>query len=247
MPTKFYKFFNVLAFFTTLFVNYLANALPINGVKTYEISNKYFNEFAPAGITFSIWGIIYSLILGLMVGQFFKSTPERDTAIRHLSPYFILNCLLNAAWLLSWHYDILGLSVLLMLPILWTLFRINVITTLALSPNQWLKAALGVYFGWICVATIANMTTWLVSLGWNGFGLSPTFWVGSLIAIGANIAAATTWRLRNMYIGAAFVWAFLGIIIRQNQLHGAFTPISWAAITWVMPIIVSMFYSKTFK
>lgn len=50
--------------------NYLANALPIGGVTTGEASDSYGNLFTPAGITFSIWGLIYLLLLGYTIYQF---------------------------------------------------------------------------------------------------------------------------------------------------------------------------------
>lgn len=46
-------------------VNALANILPINGIDTGAISDSYPNLFAPAGLTFSIWGVIYLLLLAI--------------------------------------------------------------------------------------------------------------------------------------------------------------------------------------
>jgi hypothetical protein len=245
------KILNVIALVGVIIVNYLANALPINGIKTNVISDKNANEFAPAGITFSIWGVIYSLLIAVVIWQFLKNSSAKEEAIEKISPLFILNCILNSLWLFLWHYELLALSVIVMLGILFTLLRLNTVISYDLSSNlanrTLLKAAFGVYLGWICIATIANITTWLVSINWNAFGLSPTFWTGGIIGVGALIAALTTWRKRNLFIGVAVVWAFLGIIIKQNQMHAAFTPISWAAMTWAMPVIVSIFYSRTFK
>ena len=59
-----------LAFFAVISINYLANALPIGGVTTGQASDALPNLFTPAGITFSIWGIIYLLLLGYTVYQF---------------------------------------------------------------------------------------------------------------------------------------------------------------------------------
>ncbi|PLX06432.1 MAG: hypothetical protein C0596_18375 [Marinilabiliales bacterium] len=66
------KILNVVLFIAMVYVNFLANSLPINGQSTGEISNAYSNLFAPAGITFSIWGIIY-LALGVSSVLLFKS------------------------------------------------------------------------------------------------------------------------------------------------------------------------------
>ncbi len=245
------KILNIIALLAVLTVNYLANALPINGIRTNVISDKNYNEFAPAGITFSIWGVIYSLIIAVMVWQFIGKNAAKEETIQKITLLFIVNCVFNSAWLFMWHYEFLAVSIVVMLGILYTLVRLNTVISFDLAPQTptrpLLKAAFGVYLGWICIATIANVTTWLVSTHWGAFGLSATFWTGGLIGIGSLIAAYSTWRLRNMFIGIAVIWALLGIIIKQNQLHADFTPISWAAMTWAMPVFVSIFYSRTFK
>jgi hypothetical protein len=239
---------NAIALLIVLVMNYLANALPLNGVVTAVISNKYYNEFAPAGITFSIWGIIYSLVIALIVWQFVPKNPIKDDVVQQFGFWFMLNGALNSIWLLLWHYEWLGLSIIVMLGILYTLVQLNRIENRASTQNlpaKWLpQATFGVYLGWICVATIANITTFLVSIQWNKFGLSDTFWTGLMIGVGALAAALLTVRFKNIFIGLAVIWALIGIAIRQNQLHSEFTAISWAAATWGLAVIVSLFYGK---
>jgi translocator protein len=238
------KILSIAAFMGTLTVNYLANALPINGVTSADISNKYHNEFAPAGITFTIWGIIYLLLIGTVIWQFKLVGKSIDT----LNKWFAANSLLNATWLFAWHYDILPLTLVLMLGILYTLVQINKTITEDLPDTlsfKWLpQSAFGVYLGWICIATIANFTTFLVSINFNKFGLTDTFWTGAVIGIGSITAAMLVVRFKNIYIGLAVIWALAGIIIRQNQLHGHFTAISWAAVTYGLAVVVSLFYAK---
>jgi translocator protein len=238
------KILSLLAFIAVLVVNYLANALPLNGVTTGDISNKYYNEFAPAGITFSIWGIIYLLLIGTVIWQF----NLKSAAIDNLNKWFIANSLVNVAWLLAWHYEIMALTLILMIGILFTLVQINKIIVEELPDSlskKWLpKSAFGVYLGWICIATIANFTTFLVYLNFNKFGLSDTFWTGAVIGIGSITAAMLVVRYRNIHVGLAVIWALAGIIIRQNQLHDHFTAISWAAVTYGLAVVASLFFAK---
>lgn len=251
MKTSTLKVLNVVALLITLTVNYLANALPINGMDTGIISDKYYNEFAPAGITFAIWGVIYTLLIAFVIWQFVPKNSLKDEAVDKIGLLFIINCLLNAMWLFLWHYELLAISILVMIGILYTLIQLNIVISMKIAlqtpAKALLKAAFGVYLGWICIATIANVTTWLVSTGWNGFGFEATFWTGGMIGIGGITASMITIRYKNLFIGVAVVWAFIGIIIKQNQSHDAFTPISWAAMTWALPVIVAMIYSRTFK
>jgi hypothetical protein len=242
------KIFNVLALIVVLIVNYLANAWPINGIKTNVISDRYANEFAPAGITFSIWAVIYSLILGLMVWQFIGRNHLKVSAIKSFSIWFMMNCVLNACWLFSWHYEAFVISLMLMLGILFTLVKLNQIEHTEISPytpSKWLiQSAFGIYLGWICIATIANFTVFFVSIHFGKWGLSDTFWAGGVIGIGSITAALLVLRFKNIYIGLAVIWALIGIIIKQNQLHGQFTAISWAAVTYGLTVVASLFYGR---
>ena len=54
----------LLTFAAMITVNALANILPINGLGTGDVSDSYPNLFAPAGLTFAIWGVIYVLLAG---------------------------------------------------------------------------------------------------------------------------------------------------------------------------------------
>ena len=248
MKTTTLKIFNALALVLVLVVNYLANALPLNGVKTADVSNKYFNEFAPANITFSIWAVIYTLIIGWVVWQFLGQNHLKMIAVKKLSLMFIINCVLNAFWLLAWHHEAFVITLMLMVGILLTLVQLNKIEYHDLSPHtpsKWLMAsAFGVYLGWICIATIANFTTFLVSIHFSKFGLSDTFWTGGVIGIGSITAALLVVRFKNIYIGLAVIWALVGIVIRQEQLHEHFTAISWAALTYGLAVVASLFYGK---
>ena len=242
------KIFNVLALLIVLVVNYLANALPINGVKTNVISERYANEFAPANITFSIWAVIYTLILGIMIWQFIGKNHLKATAIKAFSIWFVMNCVLNAAWLFAWHSEAFVITLILMLGILFTLVQLNKVERHKISPHtpsEWLlQSAFGIYLGWICIATIANFTVFFVSIHFSKLGLSDTFWTGGVIGIGSITAALLVVRFKNIYIGLAVIWALIGIVIRQNQLHDHFTPISWAALTYGLAVVVSLFYGR---
>lgn len=153
-------------------VNALANALPINGRTTGGVSDAYPNLFAPAGLTFSIWGVIY-LLLGLHVlyqlGLFRSGgTSDRGALLNRVGLLFSATSVANVSWILAWHYDLIGLSTVLLATMLVLLIVITrTILRADLSPRERLLVRLpfSVYFGWITVATIANITVWLVSVG----------------------------------------------------------------------------------
>ncbi|MFO7844077.1 MAG: tryptophan-rich sensory protein, partial [Bacteroidales bacterium] len=169
------KIFVVLTYVGMVVVNYLANSLPINDRTTGEISNAYPNLFSPAGITFSIWGLIYLLLAGYVVYQFTKSGQNQKKLLQKVNIYFIATSVANICWVFAWHYDFIGLSLLIMAALLFFLIRIADILRdeqLTLQDKLFVHAPFSVYFGWITVAAIANATVFLVSIGWNGFGMA---------------------------------------------------------------------------
>jgi hypothetical protein len=217
----------VLGFVVMIVVNALANIIPINGVGTGQISDKYVNLFAPAGYVFSIWLVIY-ILLGMysfyQYGLFRRRSDMSDRVIFRVNQYFIVSSLLNTAWIFAWHYEKIGLSLLLMLGIFYVLLQARITITHRSTLNHdekiSVKLPFSVYFGWICVATIANVTTFLVSINWNRFGLREDIWTMIILGIGATIGLITTLKWKDLAYGAVFVWAYTGILVKHLSLSG---------------------------
>ena len=114
---------NLAAYALMILLNVLSNALPINDQTMPEISAKYPSLFTPAGFTFSIWGVIYLALLVFLVWQALPAQ-RSNIKIAAISIYFKLNCMLNALWIVVWHYDLVVVSLLVMLAILVTLVLI---------------------------------------------------------------------------------------------------------------------------
>jgi hypothetical protein len=206
------RYANILLFIVMIVMNYLANALPLNNKTTGQLSDSFPNLFVPAGVTFSIWGIIYLLLLAFCLVQF---TASNQAVVSQIGWLFSLSCLFNALWIVTWHYGKMPLSVMVMLGLLVSLIFINI--AIREMPFGLVKAAFGVYLGWICIATIANVTALLVHYNWNGLGISEETWTIVMIAIGTLVVAATLWRLSNPFIGLSVVWAFAGIMIKRQD------------------------------
>jgi hypothetical protein len=224
-----------VAFGAAIIVNALAVRLPLNDRTTGELSDLYPNLFVPAGITFSIWSVIYVVVAAWTVAQFTRGGRELGERV---APAFALSSVLNAAWIFAWHYEQVALSVLIMLGLLATLLRINTLLLRDAGGRRLPRAAFGVYLGWICVATVANVTTLLVALGWDGAGISAAAWA-TVLVVGAAVAASfAVLRLDNPYIGAAVVWALAGIVLnRWDDVRViAFTAIAMALVVGAVAI-----------
>jgi hypothetical protein len=205
------KYLNLILFAGMIVMNYLANALPLNNKTTGELSDSFPNLFVPAGITFSIWGVIYLLLLIYSILQF---TLADKATIDNISWLFAISCLFNAMWIVAWHYGRLPMSLIIMAGLLISLIYINMM--ICHLPVGIIKAAFGVYLGWICIAVIANVTALLVSNNWNGFGISQEAWTIIMILIGSIITVLALYRFNNPFIGLVVIWAFAGIIIKRS-------------------------------
>jgi len=217
----------LVSYILMIVVNTLANMMPLNGINTGEISNNYANLFAPTGFTFAIWGLIYLLLaayvlyqLGLFDGN--KSEANKKLVSR-VGILFSVSSFANAAWIFCWHYDYIPLSVLLMLVILLCLIFINEAIKkeeLAVRDKIFIRLPFSVYFGWITVATVANVTVLLVSLGWNGFGLAPEVWTVIILVVAALIGGVTSIVNRDVAYGAVILWAYVGILFKHISASG---------------------------
>lgn len=214
------RIFALLAYIAMIVVNFLATSLPINNRGTGEISDAYSNLFAPAGITFSIWGLIY-LLLAIYVIYQFKS--KNDSLLKKINILFIITSIANILWIFAWHYDYIGLSLALMLVLLIGLIKIadtlrsNELTA---EEKKFIGIPFSVYFGWITVATIANVTVFLVSINWGGFGIAEFIWTSIILLIGATIGILRMNKDKSVAYGLVLVWAYLGILLKHLSNDG---------------------------
>jgi hypothetical protein len=233
------RYINILFFAIMIVMNYLANALPLNGKTTGELSDAFPNLFVPAGLTFSIWGVIYLLLLVFCVTQF---TSSNQAVMSRMGWFFAVSCIFNALWIVAWHYDRLPFSLILMLGLLASLIWINIIVKDL--PYGLIKAAFGIYLGWICIATIANITAILVSNNWSGFGISGETWTVIMIIAGALITVLALWKLDNPFIGLSVVWAFTGIMIKRQVDYRTIFIVAGVALAVVAIMLLLAFFKK---
>ncbi len=222
---------NLVAFAFVILLNVLSNALPINGQTMPEISAKYPSLFTPAGFAFSIWGVIYLLLLGFVI---YQALPAQRTsaALSGIGKWFKINCAANALWIVVWHYDLLVISLLLMLVILATLVMIyrellKRIDDAGIVQHLSLYLPFSLYTGWITIATIANISVLQTANGWNDAGLTAVQWTLVKLALAGAIGATVIARTRDAAFVLVIAWAAYGIYVKQSA-----TPeVSGAALT----------------
>ena len=242
-----FKWANIIAFTAMVAVNILADVIPIGGYTTAEVSKIYPNLFTPAPFTFAIWGVIYILLAGF---AFLYQTGVIDHNPRfteRILGWFILSCAMNIGWLLSWHFDAIGLSVLFMLGLLISIIAMNERTD-DIKPSLFeslvVKLPLGLYFGWITVATIANISVWFVSIGVSLPAAAEQIVTVIIMLIGTGIAGIVLTLKEDPFYGIAVAWGYAGIIVR-HIVGGGYPVIVAAAIVSVL-IVLSLTVSPLF-
>ena len=216
------KYFSLILFSLVIYTNYLANALPIGGVTTGEVSDLLDNLFTPTGFTFSIWGVIYLSLFIFLIILFWVSESLKPFISKVLF-LFNINCLLNISWIFAWHYMVFPLSLIIMLGLLYTLILISRVikTNYKDFKSNYLynitSFSFNIYFGWITVATIANFTGLLVSLEWGGFGISHELWTSFIIVVASVIASITFIKNRAVWYLLPLIWAFYGIYFKHTN------------------------------
>ena len=228
----------ILAALATIVVNVLANALPINGQNTGEISDRFAIYFVPAGYVFSIWGLIYIGIIAYLIYQALPAQ-RNDARMEAIAGPFVLSSVANIVWIFLWHYNAFPATLLAMLVLLASLIviylRLGTGRTRVSTAETWaVRVPFSIYLGWITVATIANVTQVLYYLGWNGFGISPETWLMIMLAVAVVVAGLMAWTRRDAAYLLVLVWAFIGIALK----HAAVPPVAIAA--WVATAAVAV-------
>jgi hypothetical protein len=219
----FLSILNLLGFLGTVVVNALATTLPINNKTTGELSDLYPNLFTPAGLTFAVWGLIYVLLAIFVVYQLIPSV-RRDARkvyfIQRIGPLFFISCIANMGWIYAWHYEMVSLSLVLMLILFGSLLaiylRLNIGKSEAPKTEKYLvHLPFSVYLGWITIATIANATALLVNINWNAWGLAEQFWAVVVIIVGIAIALSVLLTRKDIFYCLVVDWALLGILLER--------------------------------
>jgi hypothetical protein len=243
MKDTFRQITNLVTVIIALTVNILASTLPLNGQNTGEISDRFQVYFVPAGYVFAIWGIIYIGWIAFTIYQF-RASQKEDPRLRRLGYVFALSNIANAAWLFAWHYNLFGLSVLIMLTLLGLLIasylRLDVNHASVSRVERWsVDIPFSVYLGWITVATVANITAWLYFIDWNGFGISAPTWAVIMIVIASVVGLLMAFKRHEVAYLLVLVWSFIGIAVKQAST------VNVAATAWIAAslMLITAMYS----
>lgn len=237
----------IAAIVLMIVVNALANALPINGQNTGEISDRFDVYFTPAGYVFSIWGLIY---LGLIAYAVYQALPAQreNPRLRRIGWWVVIGSLANTAWIFLWHYEVFPLTLPVMLVLLLTLIVIYLslgINRVKVSTAERLAVHVpfSIYLGWITVATVANAAALLDYIKWNAWGISEVAWMWIILAAVLVIAVIVNFTRRDIAYALVILWAVAGIGIKHATVTGVAAP-AWITFAVVAVTLVYAWFRK---
>jgi benzodiazapine receptor len=238
----------IIAFVLTVVVNSLAGSTTlIGGRTTADVSNQNPTLITPAGYVFAIWGVIYILLGIFVVYQALPSQMGRDFQ-RKVGWLFILASAFNITWLFLWQNLILSLSVPIMFLLLASLIAIYLKlnigkSTAPLREKLAVQAPFSVYLGWITIASIANVAAFLVSVGWDGFGIAAENWAILIIIVALVITLAVVVTRKDAAYALVIVWALTGIAVNQAAHPNIVTVAVSSALLAALVLIAFTIYS----
>ena len=214
----------LIAIWFSIFATYYVNITRFAGENTSRLSGKFNAQVlvTPAPYVFVIvWFLIYAGLLAFAVYQALPAQFE-NPRIQNARPWVFVNIVLNLSWTIFFNTRNFAAAWLVIIGILATAFVIHRKlkigdAKIAEASEMLMRIPFSIYAGWSCVAMIAY-TSFLLNLsGWDGFGISGAEWAVIMLAAGAVIGIACLFALNDFVLSAVFVWAYVGIAIRQQN------------------------------
>ncbi len=196
---------------------------------------------APGGPAFAVWTVIYAGLIAYAIWQLLPGQ-RNDPRQRTLGYPIALSLLLNAAWILSVQFDLLALSVPVIAALLIVLVR-TFLLTLRTRPRTAVEAVVadgtvGLYLGWVCVATAANVTAWLAAIGFRGAGIPRDAWAVAIVAVAGLVGVLLAVRGRGRLAPAASLcWGLAWVAVARLTGDLRSTPTAVAAIAAVLIVL----------
>ncbi len=233
---------NGLFFIITLVVNALGATGFINGLSQKEISDKYMTLITPSPSTFSIWSLIYTLLLISVIMMIVKKDDiYYKNAVDEITSLFRISCILNIVWIIAFSYLLVELSTLFILGFAITLSLICLkLRKINDGKHFLLPLTFGMYTGWLLIATVVNVSAALVKLKWNGFGIAPEIWSGIILGVAIVLVVIVIRSNKNAILPLPIAWAYFGIykfLKAPEVFRGEFAKLQTIALVGMVLLI----------
>jgi len=236
----------IVTFVIMIAANTVAEVLPLNGQTTKQISDSFPVIFVPAAYVFIIWGVIYLALLGFSVYQALPKQRE-NPLLRKIGYLVVISNILNAGWIVLWHFNQYALTMIVMVALLVMLvliyLRVNSTKPKRNTAEPWfVRVPFSIYLGWITVATIANATALIYFLGYHPAGQISRIFTVVLMGIGIVLAGLLSWGKKDIAYSLVLIWAFVGLGVKWLGVYPSIVIVSFVASGIILlDIILSNF------
>jgi translocator protein len=211
----------IAATVVTLVINLLSNIIPFNNVTTAQVSDSFPIYFVPAGYVFAIWGVIYLGIIAYAIYQLKFIKLDEQKNFSEIGSWFLIASLANCLWLFLWQYEYIVATIFMMVLLLISLLGIYFEIKKIKNPTKkflWMvKAPFSLYLGWITVATVANFSAVLFTLGYDG-GNYAIWWAIGMMGVATLLAILMVIREKDYIYTLVIIWALIGIAVKFKTI-----------------------------
>lgn len=231
----------------------------IGGVPMQEAADGAFAAdatlIAPAGPAFAIWSVIYAGLVAYAIWQWMPSAAAA-TRYRRTGPWVVASMMLNAAWLLAVQAELLWLTVVIMALLLMSL----IIAFLHLRRHRPLgmidtivsDGTIGLYLGWVMVATAANIAAVLVAMATDSMdaAAAEAWAVAVVAAVGLIAIAFALWNRGRLAPSAAVVWGLSWVAVARltdapESTSTAISALTAAALVVVVTVVARVVSARS--
>lgn len=180
-----------------------------------------FNEplIVPEPYAFAIWSVIYTGLIAFPIYQLFKKS-EDHPLWNSVRTWFSLNVICNGLWLVAASYSFQWTTVGIIVFMLISLYKLNEFLIKIKEDggkvNFWgERLVFSLYFAWITLATVLNVSAALKFYQWDGFGLSEVTWSLIILPVAVAITTAAVWKYRDTGYAVVVIWAFVALVVKH--------------------------------
>ena len=170
----------------------------------------------PAGYAFSIWGLIYLvLIAGAVFGVMKRMNhPAWDAARWPL----IASLAVGAAWIPVANRSVFAATVMI-----WLMLVTAVVALIAAGKGDrvWLRSPIALYAGWLTAASCVALGLVMAGYGLVGGTMAAILCIALALVIAVTVQIA---RSDTPEYSIAVIWALIGVVVSN------FDPLNWAVL-----------------
>lgn len=213
---------SLIGLLLVVFINWLANWLPLNNQTTGEVSRENPVPLQPAGWAFLIWALIYVLLFAFVIYSFLP-VGQRTSRIRVVGPIFLVANIANITWIFFWHWEQFAASLVAIVVLLGSLALIYAVlrrrgadaSSVSAMHRLLVRVPFSIYFGWVSIATIASLEVWMANNGWSGGPFGLRGWTVIFLIAGVLVASVFAFAAKDAAYPLVFVWGYSAIAYEQ--------------------------------